>query len=188
MECRSWNEKKESCPRGQRWKHSQWHSGPREKALLCRRSGGSRDLCILLPEDDGTRSGRPLDLLLPYGCADDLLGLCLWSAPSEDPSMDAPKHVPLCDPLHRRTIRKQRNSRRDEKSCRHDNSRRNLPGRLFPASGNRSYCLLHSRKIPRPLPAGGVESIVRREKTGRIGAIRTAENPLLSAYRMNSSM
>ena len=29
--------------------------------------------------------------------------------------------------------------------------------------------LLHSRKIPRPFPAGGVESIVRREKTGRIG-------------------
>ena len=98
-----------------------------------------------------------------------MLGLCLRSASSEDPSMDAPEYVPLCDPLHRRTIRKQRNSRCDEKSCRHNNSRRNLPGRLFPASGNRSYCLLHSRKIPRPFPAGGVESIVRREKTGRIG-------------------
>ncbi|MEI3179144.1 MAG: acyltransferase [Lachnospiraceae bacterium] len=64
---------------------------------------------------------------------------------------------------------------------------RNLPGRVFPASGNRSYCLLHPCKIPRSLPAGGVESTVGRAKVGRIGGIRTAENPLLSAYRMNSS-
>ena len=45
---------KESCSRGQRWKYSQCHPGLCEKALFCRRSGGSRDLCILLPEDDGT--------------------------------------------------------------------------------------------------------------------------------------
>ena len=54
LEGKSWNERKESCPRGQRWKYSQCHPGLCEKALFCRRSGGSRDLCILLPEDDGT--------------------------------------------------------------------------------------------------------------------------------------
>ena len=59
---------------------------------------------------------------------------------------------------------------------------------LFPASGDRRDGFLHPRQIPCPLPAGSVESAVGRAEVGRIGGIRTAENPLLSAYRMDRSM
>ena len=117
-----------------------------------------------------------------------MLGLRLRSASSEDPSMDAPEHVPLCDPFYRRTIRKQRNSCCGKTACRICIRCGNRVDCLFPASCDRRDGFLHPRQIPCPLPAGSVESAVGRAEVGRIGGIRTAENPLLSAYRMDSSM
>ena len=113
-----------------------------------------------------------LDLLLPDGCPDDMLGVCLRNPPSKSPPLDAPEYVPVCDPFCRCTVCKQRCGTSDRSCFRNAGSRRNCAVYLFSASGDRCLCTLRAGEIPCKVCTGSVENLVGWKEAGRMSVGR----------------